>query len=125
VYNEKSFLSISFLISSNNSSVLNALPTEGNLGKSLTMKSLRGKVIDDIVYLHPGMAHLGPKGIMVQINGEMVSVPAIQSDDYGVYVSTHYVAGRVKSGDWCCTQCWNWNRGYATECSCCGADRED
>ena len=89
------------------------------------LKNFRGKTIEDRVYLHPGMAQVTPKGLTVQINGELLLVPTIESDEYGVFVRNQYIAGRVKPGDWCCTTCWNWNPGHRVSCSWCGADRED
>ena len=89
------------------------------------LKPFRGKAIGDKVYLHPGMAQIGPNGIIVQINGELVPVPIIESDPYGVFVRAQHVAGKIKPGDWCCTTCWNWNSSNRTICYWCGADRED
>lgn len=92
---------------------------------SHSVKSFRGRVIENKVYLHPGMAQIGPIGITVLINGELVPVPTIESDGYGVFVRVQHLAAKVKEGDWCCTDCWNWNSSNRMTCWWCGADRED
>lgn len=85
----------------------------------------RGKIIDEKVYLHPGMAQICPNGIVVQVNGELVPVPAIESDMYGVFVQLQYLEWKVKASDWLCTTCWNWNSYDRKTCSWCGADKEE
>jgi hypothetical protein len=92
---------------------------------SLSQKSYKGRVIDDKVYLYPGMAHINPQGIVIQINGELILVPIIESNEYGVFVRIQHLQERVKPSDWCCTQCWNWNSSSRTTCWWCGADREE
>lgn len=89
------------------------------------LKSIQGKIIEDKIYLHPGMIQISQNGIVVQINNELVAIPAIESDGYGIFVRTHYLAGKVKPGDWCCTVCWNWNSSNRTTCWWCGVDRDE
>lgn len=88
-------------------------------------KDFRGKVIDDRIYLHPGMAQVTPKGLMVQLNGEPLPVSTIESDEHGVFIRIHDVSGAVKHGDWCCTTCWHWNSSNRATCRVCGSDRDD
>lgn len=61
----------------------------------------------DKIYLHPGMTQIGSNGIVVKINGEVIPVPAIEPDEHGVFIRAQYVAGKVKSNDWCCSECWS------------------
>lgn len=89
------------------------------------LKFFRGKAIEDKVYLHPGMAQICSNGIFVQINGELIMVPSIESDRYGIFISAQYITGKVKSGDWCCIVCWNWNSSNQISCWWCGSDRDD
>ena len=93
--------------------------------QAYSLKSFSGSAIGDKVYLYPGMAHIVPSGLVVQINGELIHVSSIESDAYGVFILIQETAGKVKPGDWCCTTCWNWNPNYRTTCVWCGADRED
>jgi hypothetical protein len=88
-------------------------------------KPFRGKATVEKIYLHPGMAQITPNGIVIQINHELVTVPVIESDEHGVFIPTHFVAGKVKPGEWCCTSCWQWNSSSRWTCWWCGADRED
>ena len=85
---------------------------------------LRGKVIDDKIYLHPGMAHVTPKGLVVQVNGDFLPVPMIESDDNGVFILMQYAAGKIMAGNWCCSFCWNWNSSNRVNCGTCGSDRD-
>lgn len=88
-------------------------------------KSFRGKVIDDKIYLHPGMAQVTPSGLMVQFNGEPLVVPRIESDEHGVFIRIQDVEGAVRQSDWCCTACWHWNSSNRQTCRICGSDRDD
>lgn len=70
------------------------------------------------------MAQVTPRGLMVQFNGVPLSVPKIESDEYGVFIRIQDVEGAVRQSDWCCTQCWHWNSTNRATCRICGSDRD-
>lgn len=78
------------------------------------------KVVDNKIYLNPGMVYVAPEEILVNIEGQMVSVGSIGSDTEGVYVTAEEMASSAKGGTWKCRWCNRVNVIEDRWCALCG-----
>jgi hypothetical protein len=82
------------------------------------------KIIENRVYLEPGTVYISPNQIFLNLNGQLLPIETLSTDEGGIFVTVEGVlnATRKNNEAWKCRRCGRINSIEDKWCETCGRD---
>jgi hypothetical protein len=82
------------------------------------------KVVNDKVYIEPGMIYVAPSQILLNIKGQILPITHLSADESGVFVTIEEIVSAAKGNNetWKCRKCGRINSLEDRWCRTCKRD---